>query len=341
MACAQRGADSSVKERLFRECYRFSFFNAVQLLERLAPGKEPLGEALTPGREGVRFRVSPGFSFPASDLCAVHEGEGQSALEVAFFGLIGPSGVLPHWYNELAAERKSQKDGALAAFFDLFHHRLLTLFYLAWKKHRFELNYRPDAGDRFSFYLRSLVGLGTDGVSGKMGLPEESPMYFAGLLSRGVPSADAVCSAVSYYFQVDARIDQFVGRPITLAPEDRTALGRANCRIGEDAICGSQVWESQSRFRLNLGPMPFGTYVTFFPGGDRLKSLFSLVKYQVGPEYEFDVRLVLKKEDVPGCRLGAAGSPAGRLGWSTWVKSPDMVLRSDPYATFEEADVEM
>jgi type VI secretion system protein ImpH len=339
MACAQRGKDTSVKERLFREPYRFSFFNAVELLERLASDKEPLGEALSPGREGVRFRVSPGFSFPASDVRALEEREGLNSLEVAFLGLIGPSGVLPHWYNELAAERKSQKDGSLAAFFDLFHHRLLTLFYLAWKKHRFELNYRPDAGDRFSFYLRSLVGLGTDGLSGKLGLPEESPMFFAGVLSRGVPSADAVCSAVSYYFQVDACIDQFVGRMITLGTDDRTALGTVNCRLGAEAVCGSQVWESQSKFRLNLGPMPFDTYVRFLPGGGRLKPLFSLVKYQVGLEYEFDVRVILKKEDVPGCRLGGGESGAGRLGWSTWLKSPGLPLGANPHATFQEEDV--
>jgi type VI secretion system protein ImpH len=341
MAAEERRENTAVTDKLFSEYYRFSFFNAVMLLEQLAPGKEPLGQALSPSREAVRFCVSPGFSFPASDVCGLapsasgNEDEPPS-VDVAFLGLIGPSGVLPHWYNELAEERKRQKDGALTAFFDLFHHRLLSFFYLAWKKHRFEACYCPGGDDRFSFYLRSLIGLGTGGLSGKSGVDGDSAIYFGGRFAKGVPTAEAVCAAVSYYFQVPASIDQFVGRRIQLAPEDRTAVGKANCRLGTDAICGSEVRESQSKFRINLGPMPLPTYRRFLPDGDRLAQLFALVRYQVGIEYEFDVRVILKREEVPPCRLGGTGGSPARLGWSTWIKAPDLSLADDPQATFQE-----
>ncbi|UFS70713.1 type VI secretion system baseplate subunit TssG [Geomonas sp. RF6] len=343
MASQERAPHASVRDRLFGEFYRFSFYSAVRLLESLAPEKGGVGECGDLAREPVRLGVKPGFSFPPSDICALTTEKGVTRLEVAFLGLVGPSGVLPHWYNELATERSTQKDkekAPLPAFFDLFHHRLLSLFFLAWKKYRCEISYRPDATDRFSFYLRSLMGLGTSGVSGKLGLPDESPMYYSGILSRRVPTAAAVSAAVRYYFGVPVELDQFVGRLITLGPEDRTAVGRANSRLGVDTVCGSQVWESHTKFRLKLGPMPFRSYARFLPGGDRLGPLFSLVKYQVGIEYEFEVRIILKREDVPPCRLGDTGAQAPRLGWSTWLKAPAVPLGADPHATFQEMDAQ-
>ncbi|MFZ4858654.1 MAG: type VI secretion system baseplate subunit TssG [Desulfuromonadaceae bacterium] len=340
MGSEKRTESTPVKERLYNEFYRFSFYQAVSLLERLASGRKKVGEELSPGREPVRFSVIPGFSFPASDISSldIAEGETQPVLEVAFLGLIGPSGVLPYWYNELAAERRSQKDTALTAFFDIFHHRLLSLFYLAWKKYHFQNSYRPDAKDRFSFYLKSLIGLGTVGLSENLGLPAEAPMHFGGLLSRRTPTVSAVSSSVSYYFEVDACIDQFVSRLITLCQEDRTAIGKANSRLGVDTVFGSQIWENQTMFRLNLGPMPFKVYTRFLPGGDKLVSVFSFVKYQVGIEYEFDVRVILKREDAPSCRLGGASADGTRLGWTTWLKSPSIPLKADPFATFQESD---
>jgi type VI secretion system protein ImpH len=341
MAREKRSTHPPLKEHLFREFYKFTFFQAVTLLERLAPGTQ-LGQELRPSREAVRFSVPPGFAFPPSDLAGlgVRDGEHQPTLEVAFLGLIGPSGVLPSWYNELALERRSQKDGALTAFFDMFQHRLLSLFYLAWKKYRFPISYRPDAQDRLSFYLRSLMGLGTEGVCDRLGLPAESPMYYGGLLSRGVPSAAALSAAVTYYFGVRAEIDQFVARLIELGPEDRTVVGMANSRLGIDTVCGAQVWESQTKFRLNLGPMPFETYLRFLPSGDRLAALFALVRFQVGIEYEFEVRVHLERNDVPACRFGEREGGASRLGWSAWLKAPDVALSADPFATFQMEDVE-
>jgi type VI secretion system protein ImpH len=60
---------------------------------------------------------------------------------------------------------------------------------------------------------------------------------------------------------------------------------------------------------------------------------------QVVPEYEFEIRFFLKREEVPLCAIGVVTPGAPRLGWSTWLKTPAVVHAQDPYITFEETDL--
>ena len=253
-------------------------------------------------------------------------------------GLIGPSGVLPHAYNELVVERLWDKDLSLASFLDIFHHRLISLFYLAWKKHRFPENYLPEAKDRLSSYLLSLIGLGTPGLARMIGLPKESLAFYSGLLSRQVPSAATIEAAVAYYSGTNVRLEQFIERMLALSPEDQTQLGVANGKLGLDAVCGSYVWECQTKFRVDLGPMPYADFIRFWPTGDLLQPVFALVKYMVGIEYEFEIRVFLKREEVPPCILGLEIPSPAPLGWGTWLKSPGVMHQDDPYVTFEKPD---
>lgn len=341
MATPQRKPDPSLIEQLFQDPYGFSFFQAVNLLEKANPGKFPLGKALSPEEEPVRFSAKGGLSFPASEISALEQGEenGVAAMEVAFLGLIGPSGVLPHWYTELVEERLRKKDSALKDFLDLFHHRLVSLFYLAWKKYRFPVQFQAGAKDRLSRDLLSLSGLGTAGLTDRIGLPGESLNYFGGYFSRPVASAVAIQSAVEYFADVRAEVEQFIERTLPLEPEDRSRLGMANANLGENTVVGSQVWECQSKFRVVLGPLTYKEFQTFLPCGRMLRPIFALVKYMVGMEFEFEIRLVLKRQEMPLCTLGGRKSDAPRLGWSTWVRHADFYPDADPFITFRESDL--
>jgi type VI secretion system protein ImpH len=341
VAAEKREQGTPLRDRLFKEFYSFSFFMAVHLLERLLPDKKPLGRTLDPGEEAVRFFVKPGLTFPPSDITNLkrENEEGPVDMGVTFMGLIGQSGVLPYWYNELAAERIRRKDFSLTSFLDIFHHRLISLFYLAWKRYRFPLSYLSGARDKFSGYLLSLLGLGTQGITGRLGLPEESLIFYSGLLSRHVPSAVAIEAAVEYFSGTHAEVHQFVDRLIPIDSEDRSRLGENNSRLGLNAVCGSFAWENQTKFRIDLGPMSYRYFMRFLPTGDMHRPIFSLVRYMVGIEYEFEIRLILKREEVPLCTVGMETPAPPRLGWSTWIKTPGTILREDQYVTFQETEV--
>lgn len=333
----KRQSGPPLKDRLFEEHYKFSFFKAVSLLESLSPDKSPLGQTLVPDQEAVRFSVKPSLAFPGSDISKLEQrDDGPSQMEVTFMGLIGPAGVMPHWYTELVYKRIWEKDHSLAGFLNIFHHRLISLFYLAWKKYRFEASYLPDARDRLSHCLLSLAGLGTPGLVERIGLPTESLVFYSGLLSRSIPSALAIESAVEYFAGADVKIEQFIERMLPISPEDQTRLGAANSHLGVDAVCGSYIRECTTKFRVNLGPVGYENFLRFLPTGDLLPPIFALVRCMVGIEYEFDITVVLNRDEVPPCILGEESPTAPRLGWSTWVKSPNVAHGEDPSITFEE-----
>ncbi len=341
MAPEKRKPHSSLKEHLFKDFFRFSFFRAVHLLEQLTPGTKPLGTATSPKEEAVRFSVKPGLVFPPSDMAGLSTGEegGPSQMDIAFMGLVGPSGVLPHWYNELAIDRVREKDYALTSFFDIFHHRLLSLFYLGWKKYRLPENYLSGAKDTLSHHFLSLIGLGTPGLTHADGLSRESLIFCSGFLSGQVTSVAAIEATVEYFSGAPVRVEQFVERTIPLDPEDLTRIGTANSQLGVNAVCGSLIHENQTKFRVNLGPVGFSHFVRFLPGNDMLRPLFSLVRYMAGIEYEFDITVGLKREEVPPCTIGLTGAASPRLGWTTWLKKPGVSHSHDPYIVFRESDL--
>jgi len=340
MATTKRQQDTALRQRLFREFYRFPLIQAVQLLERFYPNKKPLNSTLVPGEEVVRFSVKPALTFPPSDISGLAHPDPQKpvSMEVAFMGLIGPASVLPHTFNELALERLHNKDGSLVAFLNLFHHRLISLFYLAWKKYKTALVYQPDGRDPVSSCFLNLAGLGTPGLLEKMGLPDESIIHYCcGYFARTVPSVAAIQSAVSYFTGEAVHVDQFIERLVPLGEAEQSRLGVANGELGKTAMCGSFIWESQTKFRVNIGPMGYKKFARFLSSKKSMKPLTSLIRYVAGIEYEFEIRLSLKKEEIPKCVLGKGAAVPPLLGWTTWISGRDVQYDRDQHITFQES----
>lgn len=98
---------STVEKELRDEPYVFEFFQAVRLLERLFPGKSPVGRFNPPGSEVVRFAANSTLAFPASEVQALAwpAENAPGKMKVNFMGLTGPEGVMPLYYTSLLAER--------------------------------------------------------------------------------------------------------------------------------------------------------------------------------------------------------------------------------------------
>ncbi len=331
MAAEGRGADSPVEDILYGEGYGFDFFQAVRLLERLYPLRRPVGRDAIPAEEVVRFRTHLSLSFPPSEIHEVVPPPDQNQpahMSVAFMGLTGPLGVLPRHYTELLLTRVRQKDTALRDFLDMFNHRLISFFYRAWEKYHFTVAFeravsRQEGVDRFSQNLFDLIGMGTQGLRGRLEVEDETLLFYAGLLTQHPRSASALEGLLTDYFRVPVDVTQFIGQWLPLSEHNRTHLGprQANNALGANAVAGSRVWDQQAKFTLRLGPLAYAEFCQFLPSGEAFRQLVGMARFYAGQEFDFDVQLILRAAEVSGCRLGAVGQFAPRLGWSTWLKT--------------------
>src|SRR5262245_36531833 len=109
MAAEGRGTDHSLVEKLFKEPYRFAFFQAVRLLRRIFPERAAVGRDTSASREVAHFRTRVSLGFPASQVHQLArdksgDEERPPQMAVAFMGLTGPLGVLPTHYTEMLIE---------------------------------------------------------------------------------------------------------------------------------------------------------------------------------------------------------------------------------------------
>jgi type VI secretion system protein ImpH len=305
--------------------WAFEFFQAVRLLQRLDGTRQPVGRFASPEREAVRFHVHNTLSFPASQIDALDWPEGgQPQLSVNFMGLTGPLGVLPYCYTELILERSRAKDETLRAFFDIFNHRILSLFYQAWEKYRFALAYERGEFDRFTHHLMDLIGLGTEGLRGRQKVLDESLLYYAGLLAQQPRSAIALEEFLSDYFDVPVEVEQFAGAWYHLDPDTQCEFQNGDSyseQLGFGAVVGDEIWDQKSRVRIKVGPLTLAQYLDFLPEGSAYEPLRALTRFFSSDEFEFELQLILKQDEVPRCQMGGEGETAPRLGWVTWARS--------------------
>jgi type VI secretion system protein ImpH len=333
-----RTAFAGVLNLLKEQPFAFRFFQAVRLLEQAGRGAS-IGRFQDPKSEPVRFGAHPSLAFPASEIQEWNERATPPRMIVNFMGLIGPSGVLPHVYTELVLERRRDKDLALQDFLDLFNHRLLSLFYRAWKRDHFGLQRESEPRDRLAFYLGSLAGIGTDGLQERLEVSDETLAYYVGLLSLQPRSAVALRQILMDYFQVPVEIQQFVGLWRRLSAGDTCTFqdGRLPAEmLGGGAVVGDAIWDQQSTVRIILGPLTLRQYDDFLPGRKGHQRLRQITRFFSRDQIDFEVRLILRREEVPGCALGSA-EQGNQLGWTTWVHTRPLFDRnpSDAVLSFQ------
>jgi type VI secretion system protein ImpH len=325
-------------EALRRVPERFDFYQAMRRIEAGNPALPRLGEARRPSAEPLRLAQEAELAFAVANLTRVDQTRsGLPRVSVRFLGLFGPQGPLPLHLTEFVRDReRNHGDASFARFADIFHHRLLLMFYRAWRQAQPAATHDRPAEDRYRTYIGALFGHG----SAQWQRPElelaQSKRHFAGHLGRAARHPEALAAIMEGYFGVPVRVQTFSPRWMRLPSSQQSSLGgvvgaaaganglrgggagfRGNdsAILGQSAVIGSRVLDAQHHFDIHVGPLGIESYERLLPGGDWLAKAREWVREYCGDE--FGVRLVphLEARAVPAMKLGHSG----RLGWNSWV----------------------
>lgn len=312
-------AVAQLRAALAHEPWRYDFFQALRRVQCAHRDKPRLGRSGRASEDPLRLGQEPTLKFPPTTIARFQPGEaGRSdRLTSYFLGLFGSNGPLPTHLTEYVLERRRDAgDVTFTRFADVFHHRMLCLFFRAWADAQPTTAFDRPESDRFSAYVGSLFGLGSPQLRHRDAMPDLTKLHFAGLLAGRTRHPEGLVTILTSFFRAPVRLRQFVGHWMRL-PEEyqcRFSPTASTGVLGRSATIGTRIWDCQSRFGLTIGPLSLNEYLRFLPEGSNLPRLIAIVRNTVGDELAWDLRLVLQRDEIPAARLDGTSS-LGRTSW--------------------------
>jgi type VI secretion system protein ImpH len=326
MATEDRKLDAPLTELLRTQATSFGFYRAVALLHRLSPGAVPIGELGPPDREALRLAHDPQLIFHASDIASItfekrSNGQAYARMVTTFLGLVGSVSPLATSVTEDLLAAEAADDHSLRDLYDLFHHRVLSLLYRAWKKHRFAVGFRSDASDPFTRRAMALVGLDLAGALPRGGLPASEMLALAPLVAQRTRPPRMLRMILERLLGgLSVRIEPFVARRVSIPDDQRIQLGHQSSVLGQSFTIGRTVVDRSGAFRVVIEPATQQVYEQLSKGGAYHEVLKQILNQFSGGALEPELELVMKSEDAPRFVLG--GANGARLGVTSHLRTP-------------------
>jgi len=310
--------------------WRFGFLQTVRWLDCLERERPPLGHSARPQDEPIRLGQEPSMIFAPSELARLERRADDMAprLLVHFFGLLGPQGPLPLHLTDYARDRlRNVKDPTFARFLDLFHHRMLSLYYRSWAQAQPAVSLDRPEHHRFSIYLGALQGIGMPALKERDAMPDMLKLHFTGLLGNPSKHPEGLGAILSAFLRLPVYIEEFIGHWLQIPEECCWRLGRSinSGALGQTITVGGRIWNHQSKFRIRIGPVCRVDFARLLPSGRSLKAVKAIVRNYVGDQLDWDINPVLAEREAVSIQLGSNG----RLGWNTWLMSQPLGRDAD------------
>ena len=235
----------------------FEFFEALRTAGVPVPRRAPLRQvAPRLADDPVRLGQEPSLAFAPSSLAAFDPGRRTSILRgcrSSSFGLFGPNGPLPLHLTEYARDRlRNAATRPSRASLDLFHHRMLSLFYRAWADAQPTVSFDRPATTGSRTASASLFGMGMASLRDRDAcrtwpssttraarLPDAQRRGPAGMLGELLRACRWRWSSSSASW-------------LELPEEFRLRLGESpeTGSLGRTTTIGARIWDCQQKFRL-------------------------------------------------------------------------------------------
>jgi type VI secretion system protein ImpH len=263
------------------------------------------------------FKINPSLAFSVSELKelqhAVKEDEAHLFdLSINFMGLIGAAAILPDAYSELLLERLQAKDPTFLAFLNLFQNKLIHLFYKLSTFSHYYLSYELKEPHPIMDGLNAVIG---EEVNNAPKALQDTLYHHAGLLGMQARGAEGLRLWLENYFDLEVQICPYKGEWIALPKNSRSELGQQKALTG--LVLGKRIWHVQNKLTILIGPIDYSDFSDFVPGTEMFEAFNQIVKLYLGLEYDYEIKVLLKKENLSAVSLGKKGM---KLGWGAWLK---------------------
>jgi type VI secretion system protein ImpH len=297
---------------------RVGFFQLTRAFESLL-GCE-VGPAESPDSERVTFSHDPALAYPVSDVVSVEPGN-TVQVTLSFLGLLGAASPLtPEWTDDVLL---GDEEGALQAFYDLFHHRIATYLFAAWRRHSIEGAFDLEGRDILSARLRSMAGVDAWAAADTDPLP---PMVALGLSDHQRGQPQTIDREVAEHLLVTlfpdwrVRLETSVNQFVTFTPAERARLGNQRSRLNGGLVYGDGCQDEAGLVRIHVGPVDANTYEALMPGGSAYVTLERIATRIFGATVDAELEVHLHRDHAPETHLGRP--LGGRLGMDARYGNP-------------------
>jgi len=311
-----RKASGALLSALLTNAPRMNVLRLCELMELAAPERPPLGTTDSPADEPVRFRSSGRLGFPGREIDAVETDDDQPGLppviRTTFLGLYGVDARMPSYFVDEIAQRR---DGAepLAAFLDLFHHRIITQFHRVARKYRYPVGFRKGGQDEVSCYLLSLLGLGFGQPAVGQAVPTRKLLSMLGLGSQRTRTAEGLAGVLQHAVP-DATITVEEFHPIWIPVDTRERMP-----LGENCVLGRGFYDRANTVRVVITPAERESVLGLMPGGKAFGKVMALLRFYLGHAAHARLEMRVQRSLMPEPTLN---SEEVCLGYTTQLRLP-------------------
>lgn len=299
---------------------RYQLFQLLRILEARSPTAPRLGERGPARAEPIRLRPSTSLGFPCSQTVDVVEHSGpegtpRTTVTANITGLYGVGSPLPRSYaHQILLQDQVDTPQQERDFLDLLHHRLLSIWYRAWRQYRYEQSFQGDGSDALSRALLDFLGSSPDATADELGTEPVRLLRYLGLFIGRTRPASGMETLLREELELPLRVESAPLRRVALPREQWTRLAAGSrTSLGRDLVIGTRHLDRMTSLRLHIGPVSYQTLLALWPGGALHCRLLALCRFYLRQPLDLELYVQVPAADVARTRLGGSQpSPLGR-----------------------------
>lgn len=315
-------ADRPLLPALLDHATQMNLFRFCQLIELAAPDRAPIGTTDSPSDEPVRFRSRARLGFPRREIDAIASDPDDPlkppAVVTTFLGLYGVDARMPSYFADEVAQNREGAE-PLAAFLDLFHHRIVTQYYRVWRKYRYPAGFRKDGTDEVSRYLLSYAGLGIGTPDMARAVGTRKLLSMLGLAGQKTRTAEGLAGVLRHAVpDTDVAVEEF--HPVWV-----NANGDRRAALGESCLLGHGFYDRSNSVRIVLTPNTRQSVLALLPGQNAHREVMTLLRFYLGYEAQANLEMQVAPDLMPQPKLSA---DEVRLGFTTRLAGTSVSIRN-------------